>query len=250
MKFQLNQTQVVAAFRPWRLAPSDFAFLFAECAYCFKMKVACNRPRPRTPFPSVFTRIDLAMKERYVGERAEDLVDGLPAGVIGGSEWVKSEALWLPGLSRPLLITGQLDTTVACDDGSVVILDFKTSEPSADHVGVYSRQLHAYALAAERPASGRPRDISGIGLVCFLPDSFNSDPRNGMLSGEVKYVSIERDRRGFEDFLLQVGLLLEGPELPSPSPTCVWCKWQQQGQDGRVTADPGRIAFATAGLGA
>src|SRR5262245_24913680 len=85
--------------KPWRLAPSDFAFLYAQCPYCFVMKVRYGRARPRTPFPSVFSRIDAAMKERYFAGRAEDLIDGLPAGVIGGSEWVKSEDMWLPGMS-------------------------------------------------------------------------------------------------------------------------------------------------------
>jgi hypothetical protein len=214
-----------------RLAPSDFAFLYDECPYCFYMKVVHARPRPRTPFPSVFTRIDLAMKERYVGERAEGLVEGAPAGVIGASEWVKSEELWLPGVSRPLVIGGQLDTTVACDDGSLAILDFKTSEPNADHVSVYSRQLHAYALAAERPASARPRSVSGLGLICFLPDWFRTKHTGAMLCGEVKYVRVELDQNGFERFLTDVGRLLDQPVPPSPSPTCIWCKWQLQRLD-------------------
>ena len=167
INFQLNRATSTVAAKPWRLAPSDFAFLYDECAYCFYMKVVCSRPRPRTPFPSVFGRIDAAMKQCYVGERAEELVDCLPAGIIGASEWVKSDELWFPGTSRPLVITGQLDSTVACDDGTLAILDFKTSEPKADHVGVYGRQLHAYALAAERPATRtRARDqLSRVGVL-------------------------------------------------------------------------------------
>ncbi len=134
------------------------------------------------------------------------------------------------------MIGGQLDTTVACDDGSLAILDFKTSEPNADHVGVYGRQLHAYALAVKRPSSARSRVVSGLGLVCFLPNWFRTESTGAMLCGEVKYVRVELNRDGFERFLTDVGRLLDQPVPPRSSPTCVWCKWLLQPLDVRNTA--------------
>jgi hypothetical protein len=180
------------------------------------------------PFPSVFGRIDSAMKDCYLGERAEELVAGLPAGVIGGSEWVKSEQLWLPGASRPIVIGGQLDSTIACDDATLAILDFKTSEPKAEHVGFYGRQLHAYSLAVEHPASGRGRSVSQLGLVCFQPDWFHMQGSGGMLGGEVTFVPVELDRPNFEAFLIELAVLLGQPSPPEPSPGCVWCSWERR----------------------
>jgi hypothetical protein len=217
-----------APIAPWRLAPSDFAFLYDECPRCFYMKVVHRRSRPRSPFPSVFGRIDAAMKDCYVGERADEVVVGLPPGIIGGSEWVKSEELWHPGASRPIVISGQLDSTVARDDGTLAILDFKTSEPRHAHVGVYGRQLHAYTLAVEHPASGRARSVSQLGLVCFKPDWFREVGGVGMLGGEVNYVAVPVDRMGFEAFLARLARMLDDPSPPAPSPDCPWCTWLRQ----------------------
>jgi len=77
--------------KPWALAPSDFAFLWDDCPRCFYQKVALGQSPPRAPFPSVFGRIDRAMKDHYLGKRAEGVAAGTPAGVIGrGDRWVKS----------------------------------------------------------------------------------------------------------------------------------------------------------------
>ncbi len=84
--------------RPWALAPSDFAFLWDDCPRCFYRKVALGKLRPRAPFPSVFGRIDRAMKDHYLSERTERIVTGMPEGVISsGDRWVESAPLIVPG---------------------------------------------------------------------------------------------------------------------------------------------------------
>jgi hypothetical protein len=69
---------------PWGLSPSDFAFLWDDCLRCFYLKVARKQSRPRSPFPSVFGRIDRAMKDHYLGERAEMVALGMPEGSSAG----------------------------------------------------------------------------------------------------------------------------------------------------------------------
>jgi hypothetical protein len=54
---------------PWILSPSDFAFLWDDCPRCFYRKIVEKERRPRSPFPSVFGKIDRAMKQHYLGER-------------------------------------------------------------------------------------------------------------------------------------------------------------------------------------
>ena len=159
--------------RAWTLSPTDLTFLWEECPRCFYRKVALREPRPRSPFPTVFSRIDRAMKDFYLGERAEVLVPGMPTGVIGGGDrWVKSVPIVPPGCDSACLIRGRVDVLVACDDGSVGIVDFKTAEPCPGSLDKYSRQLHAYALALEHPARGAPVRVGTIGLLCFSPDRF------------------------------------------------------------------------------
>jgi len=209
---------------PWMLSPSDFAFLWDDCRRCFYRKVACRQPRLRMPFPSVFGKIDRAMKDHYLGERAETVAAGMPEGVIGGGDrWVKSAPFVIPGCSRTVVIRGRVDVLVDCDGGSLGVIDFKTTMPKADHLTTYGRQLHAYAWALEHPASGSPVPVSALGLLCFLPETFGAQgPRAGLFGG-LEWVEIPRHDEKFAEFLYEVAAVLEGAVGPPPSPDCRWC---------------------------
>ena len=186
---------------PWVLSPSDFAFLWDDCPRCFYLKVARRQPRPRSPFPSVFGKIDRAMKDCYLGERAEAAVDGMPPGSIGGGDrWVKSAPLLPPGSASTCLIRGRVDVLIDCDDGTKGVVDFKTTVPKADHLATYGRQLHAYAMALEHPSSGRPERVSSLGLLCFLPDTYEAEEGRAGLFGPVEWVELPRDDLGFAEF--------------------------------------------------
>ena len=208
----------------WALSPSDFAFLWDDCPRCFYLKIARRQPRPRSPFPSVFGRIDRAMKDHYLGQRAETLADGMPAGVIGsGDRWVKSAPLLPPGSSGTCMIRGRVDVLIDCDDGTKGIVDFKTTVPKADHLTTYGRQLQAYAMALEHPSSGRPEAVSSLGLMCFLPDTYEAEAGRAGLFGAVQWIEVPRDDQGFVMFLGEVVSVLESDTQPAADPTCPWC---------------------------
>jgi len=209
---------------PWALSPSDFAFLWDDCPRCFYLKVARKQPRPRSPFPSVFGRIDRAMKDFYLGERAEIAARGMPEGVIGGGDrWVKSAPLVVPGSSRTCLIRGRVDVLVDCDDGTTGVVDFKTTVPKPDHIATYGRQLHAYAMALEHPSSEGPEEVSSLGLLCFLPDTYEAQDGRAGLYGDVMWIEVPKDDLGFAQFLGTVVSVLDHDDAPEPAPSCAWC---------------------------
>lgn len=128
---------------------------------------------------------------------------------------------------------------VEYEDGTYGIIDFKTSS-SASSSTIYSRQLHAYASAIENPAADSPLKqarISELGLVIYSPTEFHtpvdSEGRvRAAMTGDLKYVKIERDDAGFVQFLGEVLDVLNMPEAPpfssgarSSSPTCPYCKY-------------------------
>jgi len=208
----------------WTLGPTDLTFLWDECPRCFYKKVVLKQSRPRTPFPKVFGVIDRAMKDFYLGERAELVAPGAPAGIFGSPDhWVKSAPITLPGCPNPIVLRGRLDALVACDDGSHGVVDFKTAPPKAAHVRIYGRQLHAYGWALEHPASGRPFEVSALGLLCFLPDQFHVEGDWAGLLGDLEWVDIPRDDESFEGYLLEVVGVLEAPKPPPPAEGCPWC---------------------------
>ncbi len=212
----------------WKLSPSDLTFLFDECPRCFWLKVAGNLPRPRTPFPKVFTLLDVQTKRFFEGKRTEELADELRAGRVAfGDRWIRSGPILVPGHERVLLLAGRFDTAIAFDDDTFGIIDFKTTKPADHHVELYGRQLHAYALAAENPAPGNLclRPVSQMGLLCMEPTTMMALGEDVAYRGTPHWVEIERDDVGFLAFLTRVLDILELPGPPEAAPDCSFCRY-------------------------
>ena len=221
-----------AAGRPngtiWNLAPSDFAFLWDECPRCFYLKVVRKRPRPRSPFPSVFGRIDRAIKAFTLGRRSESLAEGAPVGtVVAGDRWVTSAPIYPEDSPEAVAIRGRTDALIACDDGSIAIVDFKTTIPKPEHLAIYGRQLHAYGWALEHPAAGPARTVGTLGLLCFAPETFGVDGRAGTLTGGLHWVMIPRDNAGIRTVPHRGGDRARSGRAAPPSPSCGWCSWEE-----------------------
>ena len=230
--------------KPFKLSPSDFAFLWEECPRCFYEKVVHGRGRPRAPMPKIFTQIDTAMRRAFDGKRLDAIVPGAPAGVIGyGEAWVQSAVFVPPGARASCFVRGRLDSIARLVGGGFAVIDRKTANPREEHVALYCRQLHAYAYSLEHPA---PRalalePIERLGLLAFEPLLFAA-PANGRgsvpsslpaLSGNLSWVEVQRDDRAFLGFLAEVVNLLDQPEPPPPGISCPYCSYQQGRREGR-----------------
>jgi hypothetical protein len=220
--------------RNWVLNPSDFAFLWKECKRCFYLKVAADFRRPRGVMPRIFTIIDALMKERYSGRRTTDVMPFLPPGVLDPSvSWVQSVPLSVPSHTSTCTIRGKLDTVVRFDDATYGVIDFKTSGIRGQNISLYSRQLHAYALALENAApeylSLSP--VTRLGLVIFEPTKFSSEvTQSASLTGPLDWVEAPRDDSSFFGFLKDVLDILDLPTPPGASPTCEWCQYRDLGR--------------------
>jgi len=75
-------------------------------------------------------------------------------------------------------VSGKFDVAAAFDDGTFGVIDFKTTSPADKNIRLYSRQLHAYALALEHPAPGKLglTPISLIGILAVDPVEMVSIP--------------------------------------------------------------------------
>jgi hypothetical protein len=220
--------------RVWRLNPSDFAFLWEECKRCFYLKVLKDFQRPRTPMPKIFMNIDSQMKQFFAGKRTEDLLMCLPSGVVEyGEKWVESTPIALPGRASMCFIRGKLDTVLKLDDGSYAIVDFKTSERKSEHIPLYGRQLHAYAIALENAAPRRLglKPVTRMGLLVFEPEAFSNDTRGvASFAGSMNWIEIPRNDGEFQAFLGEVLDVLEQASPPGGSPSCEWCNYRDIGR--------------------
>jgi hypothetical protein len=96
---------------PMRLAPSDFAFLWEECRRCFYLKAHKKLFRPRAPFPSIFSTIDLEMKRHMRGLRTTDVIPSMKPGVFlceDNDAWVECTPITPPGRSGSVFIRGMV----------------------------------------------------------------------------------------------------------------------------------------------
>ncbi len=216
----------------FKLAPSDLTFLWGECQRCFWLKANGVLKRPSAPFPKIFTRIDNQTKDYFFGKRTEEMARQLrPGHVAFGDRWVRSAPLVVPGHQTQVALGGKIDTALAFDDGSFGVIDFKTSEPKAEHVMFYGRQLHSYALAAENPAAGALElfPVTQLGLLCVEPVAMVGFEDDVALKGQSSYLEIERDDDAFMAFLSQVLFLLEKPAPPEPGDHCSYCTYLATG---------------------
>lgn len=215
-----------------RLAASDFAFLWEECKRCFWLKAAKGMTRPSMPMPSIFVRIDSAMKGFFMGRRVEDVVPSLPPGAFAHAGRVVESRPYVPARGGPgLYVRGPFDTVLAFDDGTHAIIDFKTSSQKPENVAKYARQLHAYAYALENPAPGAfalPR-VERMGLLVYEPADFEMRPEGpATLAGSVQWIEIAKSEAGFLRFLDEVAEVLASPEPPAPADGCAWCRFRAQ----------------------
>lgn len=227
-----------------RLSPSSLTFLHDECPACFWHHYN-GRPRPATAFPKVFGALDNAQKDFFVGRSVKEVSRSLPAGVVQRGKRVKSETIALPGTSYRVQFGGDTDTIFKFSRAGYGVCDFKTSAPSDDAAALYGRQLHAYAIALERPAGDAMplAPVSRMGLVCFPPDDMIELPavKSPRASKEATrphaatkqfayrtsavWVEVERDDEAFLHFVADAVKLITRRTMPRSAPNCGWCRW-------------------------
>ena len=213
----------------FKLSPSDFGFLYDECKKCFYLKVKHNFDRPRTPMPSIFTKIDGIMKSYFEGKSPKDIADNLPEGKVEfGDKWIQSKPLADKKTGNKCFIKGKTDTVLGFNDKTYGVVDFKTTSVKESNIKKYSRQLHSYALALENAAEGKPSlsPITKIGLFVVEPEKLIKNEKNEYLfENAVSWQEIKRNDEIFLEFLREVMSLLSQDKIPNPGTYCSYCKY-------------------------
>jgi hypothetical protein len=215
--------------RVWTLSPSEFGFLWQECRRCYYLKVTQKDTRPGA-FPKIFQAIDAQMRMRFDGKRTEEVLPHLPPGTLDcGDQRVQSLPIRRPNRDSGIQIRGKLDALIRFDDGSIAVVDFKTTSVSGRNVETYTRQLSAYAYALENPAPGylALRPVRRLGLLIFEPQSFSSQANAASFSGSLSWAEIPFSHDVFLKFLDEVASVLD---LDAPPPTtegCTWCGYRE-----------------------
>lgn len=102
----------------YTLALSAFGFLWEECQYCYYMQTVRGFRRPSAPFPSIFSKIDAAMKRRFAGDRWHAFGPNQPEFRIAHDETVvRSSIISLPDRTIDIELKGRYDSVLEFRDG-------------------------------------------------------------------------------------------------------------------------------------
>lgn len=217
----------------YKLSPSDFAYLYQDCKFCYVQKVKKGVYLPSMPMPGVFSAINTRLQGNLVGKNLKTLSKNLPDGeVISQEGWV--ESILIPGTQ--VYLKGKYDLLVKNKDGTHTLVDLKISQPGEDKIQKYKTQLAAYKFAMENPKSAAPIKLSKIALLIFYPDKADFNNETATLSFPHTWLEVPIDEKHFLNFIKGVDQLLAGPE-PMVSEACIWCIYRESFKPQEVTED-------------
>jgi hypothetical protein len=227
----------------YRISPSSLSFDWESCKRCFHLTQTNKWKKPWLGgFPSIFRKIDSTMREFYHQQDLADLFPDLPNGIIDtGEVKLTSAPIAIPNRDSTVTFTGELDALVRFDDGTVGVIDFKTSEVKPQYIDLYFRQLMAYAEILENPAYGNAEVVSQIGLIVVTPSRFTQSTyaviggnKSATLSMKVTWVEFPKDLVKWRSFLIDLVDLLDGEE-PIGKDGCAYCAMQRASLAEEVT---------------
>lgn len=191
------------------------------------MGEALNGERwPDRPFPGIFAKLDSQQRRYFTGRSTADIDSALASGVIENGGRVESAPVSVGGIDFTL--RGNMDALIRFDDGTVGVVDYKSTTAHPGLVGAYRPQLAAYAWALEHPASGEAQAVTAAGLLIFAPEEMVDTDRGRAYLVSATWIPVEVPDGWFGDFLGRLEPLIESPRSASSAPDCGWCDLRRQ----------------------
>lgn len=220
--------------KTYYVTPSDITFLWSDCPRCFYKKVALGKPRPSGPFPTIFSRIDKAMKDCYVGKNLRDISADFPDAVIEyPDQWVQSAPLAIRGKDIQIVFRGKVDGILKYNEltegGKPVygVSNFKTVIVDDSIAPMYWLAIHACVYCLENPAKGEMGlpSVDKMGLIVFEPGTYEHLPnQEPEFKGTHYWLEFEKDMPGFMDWMKTLAKVLCEDEAPEATENCSYCR--------------------------
>ena len=205
--------------REVRLSPSNLNYEDRRCDRCFA-EAANGESWPQGPFPGIFAKLDSQQRRYFTDRSSSDVDPTLPPGTLHNGGRVQSAPHTIGGVD--FTIRGSMDALLRFDDGSVGVVDFKSS--TAPQLGdAYRPQLAAYQWALSRPASDDPEEVSVAGLLVFAPESMVDTEQGRAYLVSTTWIPVEIEDGWFENFLGRIAPLIQEPKEAPSKTDCEWC---------------------------
>ena len=206
--------------REVRLSPSNLNYEDRRCDRCFA-EAANGEAWPQGPFPGIFAKLDSQQRRYFTDRSTSDVDPGLPPGTLHNGGRVQSAPHTIGGVD--FTIRGSMDALLRFDDGSVGVVDFKSSTASSQLGDAYRPQLAAYQWALSNPASGDSNTVSVAGLLVFAPEEMVDTERGRAYLVSSTWIPVGIEDGWFERFLERLVPLVKSPDQAPTKSGCEWC---------------------------
>jgi hypothetical protein len=207
------------------ISPSKLNYDLGGCHRCFAESLN-GEAWPDQPFPGIFSRLDRQQREFYDGKPTSVIPSDLPAGIIRNAKGVLSEPFSHDGVS--LTIRGTLDAIAEFEDGTIGIIDFKSSIPNNYLADRYRPQLSAYRWAIAHPAKTEPREVSRLGLLIICPETMADTNQGPAQLVSTTWIEVDYDETWFVKLLEEICRIAANPAGAESDPECGWCHLRDQ----------------------
>jgi len=214
----------------YKLSPSDFAYLWEECKFCYYQKIK-NGITYSGIFPAMFGKINGLLQSSIMGTNIKDIIPSLPSGIVSVEEgFLRSKVI--PGTT--VYLSGRFDILTKLTDGTYGLIDFKITTPDDEKIiKKYKSQLHAYKYALENPAMGSSIKISKMGAVSIHPDDMELVDGKIRFSATPNYHNIEENMDEFLTLMKEISDFLNGP-VPLAGENCNLCGYRAKFKEEKI----------------
>jgi hypothetical protein len=207
------------------ISPSKLSYDLGGCHRCFAESLN-GESWPDRPFPGLFSRLDRQQRSFYDGKPTSLIDPNLPAGIIRNAKGVLSQPFEHDGVS--LTIRGTLDAIAEFDDGTIGVIDFKSSIPNSYLGDRYRPQLSAYHWALTRPAKSEPQEVSKLGLLIVCPEAM-ADTNQGLAQlVSTTWIEVDYNETWFTNLLKEICGIATDPASAESHSDCEWCVLRDQ----------------------
>ena len=233
---------------PLKFSPSGLTYIYCKRCFYLSYKYGINYAGG---FPSVFSTLDIAHKNRFQDLSTKEMFSKLPDGkfykTVNANEakirkknkepqfkqmelpsFIRSDTL-KDNKSREFYLAGKPDLVVKFCDNTYGILDFKTTSED-DKTQAYKHQLEAYAQIFETPgATGVAKTpklfpISYMGLIQFTPKNiFEHNDKSYKQNFNINHYQLKRDTNDFYEHVTGLIDLIVEEKVPSFNSRCSIC---------------------------
>ena len=221
---------------PFKLSRSKID-LFMKCPHCFYLDRKLGIGIPSGPGFSLNSAVDALLKKEFDIYRAKNQkhplmekygINAVPLAHVEMENW-RNNFRGIQYLHKPtnLLIFGAIDDIWQMSDGSIAIVDYKSTSTSKEITlddewkESYKRQMEIYQWLFEKNGF----KIAPQGYFVYCNGLKDRDALDGKLDFDLSIISYTGDNSWVEKAIFDIFKTLKSLVAPSASPTCEYCDY-------------------------